>query len=193
MSELKGTVVASPIVPYSSEDTFATHYAKYGKGGFMSVSTISDRDAIPEARREEGMFAFVVKSAITNGSIERVQTLAERDSRTTDFTVGTLVFVEEGNGFYFKQSNSEWVKLLTDLDDISGIPTFNHKQIEALSREGRLPNDYISVPSPSELSAYTDTNTYTTSGNGYYLDVIFSTMRKLQAEIARIKNTFKSN
>ena len=207
MSELKGTVVASPIVPYSSEDTFATHYAKYGKGGFMSVSTISDRDAIPEARREEGMFVFVVndpsgissyqylggkwvKSAITNGSIERVQTLAERDSRTTDFTVGTLVFVEEGNGFYFKQSNSEWVKLLTDLDDISGIPTFNHKQIEALSREGRLPNDYISVPSPSELSAYTDTNTYTTSGNGYYLDVIFSTMRKLQAEIARIKNTF---
>ena len=206
MSELKGTVVASPIVPYSSEDTFATHYAKYGKGGFMSVPTIADRDAIPEARREEGMFVFVindpsgissyqylggqwVKSAITSGAVEKVQTIAERDSRT-DFNVGTLVYVDEGNGFYFKQSNSEWVKLLTDLDDISGIPTFNYRQIETLSREGRLPDDYISVPTAEELSGYTETNTYTTSGDGYYLDVIFSTMRKLQAEIAKIKNTF---
>lgn len=55
-----GTNVAAPLVPFTTADTYATHYAKYGKGGYRSVSNISERNAIPEARREEGMLTWVI-------------------------------------------------------------------------------------------------------------------------------------
>ena len=41
MSNIKGTNVASPIVPFTTDDTYATHEAKYGKGGFRTVQTIA--------------------------------------------------------------------------------------------------------------------------------------------------------
>lgn len=60
---LRGTNVAAPIVPFTTADRFATHYAKYGKGGYRSVSNISERNAIPEERREEGMLAWVISES----------------------------------------------------------------------------------------------------------------------------------
>ena len=59
MSTIKGTNVSSPIVPYTSDDIFPTHYAKYGNGGFMSVRTLNDLNNIPQNRREPGMFVYV--------------------------------------------------------------------------------------------------------------------------------------
>lgn len=59
MSNIAGTNLAAPIAPFTTEDTYPTHYAEYGKGGWHSVATISDRDAIPVQRRETGMVVFV--------------------------------------------------------------------------------------------------------------------------------------
>ena len=59
MAELKGTVVASSLVPTDSRDTYSTHDAKYGKGGHRSVNTIDDRNTISPDRREIGMTVFV--------------------------------------------------------------------------------------------------------------------------------------
>lgn len=59
MAELKGTNVAAGIVPFTSEDKYATHDAQYGKGGFRSVATIAERDAIPIDRKTEGMVVRV--------------------------------------------------------------------------------------------------------------------------------------
>lgn len=59
MAELKGTNVAAGIVPFTSEDKYATHDAQYGKGGFRSVATIAERDAIPAERKTEGMVVRV--------------------------------------------------------------------------------------------------------------------------------------
>lgn len=59
MEELKGTNVAAGIVPFTSEDKYATHDAQYGKGGFRSVATIAERDAIPAERKTEGMVVRV--------------------------------------------------------------------------------------------------------------------------------------
>jgi hypothetical protein len=33
-------------------------------------------------------------------------------------------------------------------------------------------------------------NTYSTSGNGTYIDILFSAIRSLQSEVARLKNSF---
>jgi hypothetical protein len=50
MSELYGTIINGTIYPASTEETFATHDALYGKGGYRSVNTIQERDAIPLER-----------------------------------------------------------------------------------------------------------------------------------------------
>ena len=59
MADLKGTNVAALIVPFTDQDSYATHDAKYGKGGFRSVQTIAERDAIPDERKEIGMVVYV--------------------------------------------------------------------------------------------------------------------------------------
>ena len=50
MSKLYGTIINDTIYPSSTEERFATHDALYGKGGYRSVNTIAERDAIPVER-----------------------------------------------------------------------------------------------------------------------------------------------
>lgn len=43
------------VAPTSEVDVYASHKARYGHGGHRSVQSVAERDAIPDARREEGM------------------------------------------------------------------------------------------------------------------------------------------
>lgn len=77
MANISGTNLAAGIAPFTTDDKYATHYAEYGKGGWHSVATISDRDAIPVQRRETGMVVFVQAENIpyrlaADGSWERL-------------------------------------------------------------------------------------------------------------------------
>jgi len=60
MSSIKGTNVLAPVVPFDTTDSHASHEARYGKGGYRSVSDIAERDAIPQLRREAGMLVWVI-------------------------------------------------------------------------------------------------------------------------------------
>jgi hypothetical protein len=60
MAAIPGTNVVAPIVPLDTADVHPTHEALYGKGGYRTVATTAERDAIPAARREEGMLVHVV-------------------------------------------------------------------------------------------------------------------------------------
>ncbi len=60
MSDILGTNISSPIVPFTTDDEFPTHDAKYGKGGFRAVATIAERDAITDYRKDPGMFVYVI-------------------------------------------------------------------------------------------------------------------------------------
>ena len=198
MSNIKGTNVAAPIVPFTTDDNYATHYAQYGKGGYRTVQTIEERDSIPEARLEEGMLAYVVedpdnihtyqyinstwtKSKIGSG-VEKVSTITERDSLTTE--EGDIVYVEETGELYTKLSDNLWKSLSI------GIPIFTKQQENALQTINKLPDDYISIPDPGELDIPTETTEYESTGRGYYLDIIFSTLKALQAEVAKLRNSF---
>lgn len=64
MANISGTNLAAGIAPFTTDDKYATHYAEYGKGGWHSVATISDRDSIPVQRRETGMVVFVQEENI---------------------------------------------------------------------------------------------------------------------------------
>lgn len=55
MSNLPGTNIIAPIVPFSEVDRYPTHDAKYGKGGYRTTLTATQRNQITFARRELGM------------------------------------------------------------------------------------------------------------------------------------------
>lgn len=54
------TNITAGVAPFDSADTFETHSALYGKGGWRTVNTIAERDAIPVQRREELMVVTVI-------------------------------------------------------------------------------------------------------------------------------------
>lgn len=57
--DLYGTRVGSTIVPFTADDTYATHDEQYGKGGYRTVESIDARNTIPYARRTVGMLVNV--------------------------------------------------------------------------------------------------------------------------------------
>ena len=54
-----GIVVTDSITTSSPTDTYATHDADLGRGGYRSVQTYADLIAIPEERKTAGMLVYV--------------------------------------------------------------------------------------------------------------------------------------
>jgi hypothetical protein len=65
MTQIKGTNVLAPVVPFDTSDAHASHEARYGKGGYRSVADIAERDAIPALRREAGMLVLTLSDGVT--------------------------------------------------------------------------------------------------------------------------------
>jgi hypothetical protein len=65
MAEIKGTNVVAPVVPLDTADVHPTHAAAYGLGGYRTVASDAERDAIPAPRREQGMLVFVTATGMT--------------------------------------------------------------------------------------------------------------------------------
>ena len=127
---IRGTNVASPIVPFTRLDTFPTHYAEFGKGGFRSVSTYDDLDNITIDRREEGMLVYCletkyayqwlngswVKSKI-GGGVEKIsdsiQDINPEDNPEL-YEEGNIVYSEEDQLYYYYLNNqwNEWGQLI---------------------------------------------------------------------------------
>lgn len=60
MSAIPGTNVAAAVVPFTTEDSYATHDAAYGKGGWREAASTAERDSIPTDRQRVGMIVNVV-------------------------------------------------------------------------------------------------------------------------------------
>ena len=80
MPEIPGSVsVTGFVAPTDSADTYPSHSEEYGKGGYRSVDTITDRDAIPAARRKAGMavkvlankMEYILGAGLGNGHWEK--------------------------------------------------------------------------------------------------------------------------
>lgn len=81
MAELSGTNLSAKIVPFTTDDTFATHLAKYGQGGWRSVADTAERDGITADRREAGMAVYVI-------SEKKVYILSDDLTTWTDLQTG---------------------------------------------------------------------------------------------------------
>ena len=155
-NNLKGTNVSSGIVPFTDQDKYPTHYAKYGKGGYVSVQTISERNSIPKERKEVGMICYVEEDPIHT---------------------------------YQLNSDSTWVPIQLGL---SGIPILDKEEKDKLSEKLNLEESkYVYIPTENDLIGEVTNKTITTEANGSYLDIIFSTIRELQAEVAKMRNAFR--
>ena len=154
MAEIKGTNIASPVVPFTDQDIYATHYAKYGHGGYRTVKDMAELNSIPAPRIEEGMLVYVIEDP--------------SGVHTYQFLGGKWVRNRIGNG----------------------IPIYTQELIEELGISPKE-DEYISIPSKdTDLNGSVTGNSYTTTTNGTYVDVLFQAIRALQSEVAKLKNSF---
>lgn len=65
MSELRGTNISAPIVPFTDLDKYPTHQAIYGKGGHKEVDTLTDLGNIPAFRLTIGSICYVRETGTT--------------------------------------------------------------------------------------------------------------------------------
>ena len=65
MAEIKGVNILGTIVPYTTADLYATHDAKYGRGGWRSVQNRTERDNLKEDYLQEGMAVRVIDDDTT--------------------------------------------------------------------------------------------------------------------------------
>ena len=207
MSDLKGTNVASSIVPFTTEDTFATHDAKYVKGGYRTVETISERDSISVDRRSNGMVVYVVSdssgvhtyrcvllSGHTGKNISdwtwepdsttlRISTNSNNELSSLTVPPGTLVFIEDEKKLYIYKGEGEgggWK--CTDVDsELQGLPIYNVEKIAELTEKDKLPDDYIEINDRPNSEIELPSN----------LEILFGAIRQLQAEVLKLKNTIK--
>lgn len=123
------TTITAPIAPTSAGDTYASHIAEYGKGGYMAVADNTARDAITTDRRTYGMLVYVIATGImytlgpglTNGDwsvsnrgVQVVSTVASLAALTgasipngTEFYVRCFATVGDGGeGYFYYDSGS---------------------------------------------------------------------------------------
>jgi hypothetical protein len=138
MTKLYGTVINDTIVPPSTEERFPTHDAQYGKGGYRSVNTIQERDAIPTSR-------------LTLGAEVRV--MEEEDSPV--YYVSSLSPLT-----WRKLSNKiEKAEVVTIIDELKGIPG----GLATLDDSGKLTGDQlpeINIPKSIRRGTYVDDSTF---------------------------------
>lgn len=119
------------------------------------------------------------------GGFYSVQTVEDRDnipkSRQKE---GMLCYVIQEQEYY-RLEGSSWEKAKFGGD---GIPIYDQETIDELG--DKLPEKYITIPNKE-----TDLNGSAISreiqNNGTYVDILFSAIRKLQSEVARLRNSFK--
>ena len=120
MTNISGTNLAAPVVPFTTEDDFATHLAQYGKGGWHSVTTITERNAIPDKRLELGMSVYVTGEG-------KLYVLTALDTTTTPYTKTWTEFTSGGgSGSTYMPFPNSWTTNSTTkalCDDIAADST----------------------------------------------------------------------
>ena len=84
MSSKNGTNVASAVTTFTTEDKYATAYADEIQGGLHIVESITERNAIPPARRKVGMHCQIFDSILQTAGKEYILINDSGQEATTD-------------------------------------------------------------------------------------------------------------
>ena len=80
MPNNSGTLVAAPIMPFSPNDVFPTHYANLGAGGWHQAANVTAMNAIPSGLLVDGMPCWVTST----------QTLYQYNLGTTSWNIFSM-------------------------------------------------------------------------------------------------------
>ena len=96
---------------------------------------------------------------------------------------GNFVYIDEKKTFYVRDEEG-WrpIETKANVESRGGIPIFTESQISEMTEE---PEDYISIRDASELQQTPENDTRN------YVDILFSAVRSLQAEVAKLRNSMK--
>lgn len=84
-------------------------------------------------------------------------------------------------------ASQEYWKALTDK---GGVPIYTQEQADKAAALNQLPNEYFNIGNPSFTGIPRSTTVDITKHSGDFLQIIFSSIRALQSEVAKLKNTF---
>ena len=136
-------------------------------------------------QKNNGQFPLIDSNNIRGGAYT-VSSLTERDNiPTIRRKVGMLCYVLETNKYYKLESTGAWTEWTTGAS--VGIPIFTQEYIDKATS---LPEQWISIADKE-----TDLNSRPYSReikqSGTYVDILFSAIRKLQSEVAKLRNSFQ--
>lgn len=134
----------------------------------------------------------IIDSNKIRGGIYQVQSIIERNNIPNERRKnGMLCYVEQVDTYY-KLEGDKWV--LAQLGSggsggtSDGIPVYDQEMIDA--KTDMLPEKYISIPNKeSDLNGFAQSREIEETGS--YVDILFQALRKLQSEVARLKNSFR--
>ena len=123
-------------------------------------------------------------------------TYFNQDTGAYMIVTGMPVSVLSEKAFYMylgEALNTEQVaspKYWKALTDKGGVPIFTQAQIDNADSLDQLPDEYFNIGNPSFTGSPEGTAINVSKHSGDFLQIIFSTIRALQSEVAKLKNTF---
>ena len=135
-------------------------------------------------QKNNGVFPLIDNNNIRGGAYS-VISLQDRDNiPKIRQKQGMLCYVQETDKYYKLESTGAWTEWTVKA---TGIPIYDQ---ELIDKTTQLPDKYITIANKE-----TDLNNQPYSReikqSGTYVDILFSAIRKLQSEVARLRNAFQ--
>jgi hypothetical protein len=125
MAAIPGTTpVTAPVAPTSDGDVYPSHLAAYGKGGLRTVATLTDRNNIPNARKEAGMQVYVIETHLTYKLSEDLAEWATVTEGSSGGSVSTL------DGRYIQHNEAQGLTASQQLQARSNLEVFGKTEAE---------------------------------------------------------------
>ena len=135
-------------------------------------------------QKNDGVFPLVDANNV-RGGVYSVISLQDRNNiPAVRKKQGMLCYVQEVDKYYKLESTGAWTEWTVKA---TGIPIYDQ---ELIDKATQLPDKYITIANKE-----TDLNNQPYSReikqSGTYVDILFSAIRKLQSEVARLRNAFQ--
>ena len=146
-----------------------------------TIRPFSSEDIFPTHEAQYGKGGFR-----TVQNIEELEAIPEPRREE-----GMLVYVinDESKVHTYQYINGSWVKNKL-VSGSGGIPVYDQDKIDELGEDAE--EDYVFIPNKNTdiSNGEVTNNTYKTTDNGTYVDILFKALRELQSEVARLRNAF---
>ena len=142
-------------------------------------------EVISQLKQKNGLTFPIVDSNDVKGGFHNVATLDILLNTPSEIlSEGMLAFTRDTNKFY-QVIGGKWVEsdVANSSSNSIGIPIITRDIVDY------APNKYVMIPDETQLNGETKTNQIKTI-NGTYIDILLQSLRKLQAEVARLRNSF---